>query len=78
MNWEILGKKLFKEWACLVLSIAGALLVWHLLPRMFSDEYYIDFLIRTGWNLGDFVFCALVISVYLVRAVLWTKKRISK
>ncbi len=78
MNREIWQKRLFKEWACLVLSVTAALLVWHLLPRILSNERYIDFYIRTGWNLGDFAFVALILSVYLVRAILWTIKRGSK
>ena len=77
MNSEIL-KKIFYEWVCLVFTVIGALVVWHILPRVFSNHNYIDFYMRTGWNLGDFVFIALIISVYLIRAILWAIKRATK
>jgi hypothetical protein len=82
MNSEILKKRLIKEWTCLLLSVAGgfagALLVIHVLPGIISVESYINFIIRTGWAMADFVFVAVILSVYLVRAILWTIKRGTK
>jgi len=85
MNSEIRKKRLLKvlkEWLCLFLSIAGgfagALLVIYVLPDIIPIESYINFIICTGWALADFVFIAVPISVYLVRAILWTVKRASK
>ena len=71
-----LWKELFlKEWWFLVLVIAGSLLVFHLLPTILPDVSFFTFFYRTGWDLGDFVFFALIISAYLVRAIGWAIKR---
>jgi len=74
-DWK---NRLFKEWSFLMLTLLGAVLIWHLLPRFFSDRPYFTFYSKTGWNFGDFVFFALIISVYTLRAIKWPIKRISK
>jgi len=82
MNRDDLKKRIFKEWAYLVFSLAaglgGASLVFFVLPGTIPTESYIDFYDRTGLALGDFVFCAVPISVYLVRVILWSLKRANK
>jgi hypothetical protein len=82
MNSDDWKKRLIKEWTCLSLSVAGgfvaALLVIYVLPGIIPVESYINFIIRTGWALADFAFIAVILSVYLVRAILWTIKRGNK
>lgn len=74
-DWK---NRLFKEWSVLILTLLGAVLLWHLLPRFFSDQTYFTFQSKTGWNLGDFAFFALIISVYAVRAIKWLIERVYK
>jgi len=73
-DWK---KRIFKEWSFLVLTLLGAVLIWHLLPRFFPDRTYFTFYSKTGWNLGDFVFFSLIILVYAVRSLRWLIKRAS-
>jgi hypothetical protein len=74
-DWK---KRIFKEWSFLLLTLLGAVLIWHLFPRFFSDRTYFTFYSKTGWNLGDFAFFALIISVYAVRALKWLIKQAYK
>jgi hypothetical protein len=82
MKSEVWKKRLIKEWTCLLLSVAGgfagSLVAIYVLPGIIPIESYINFIIRTGWALADFVFVAVILSVYLVRAILWTIKRGTK
>jgi hypothetical protein len=71
-DWK---KRIFKEWSFLMLTLLGAVLIWHLLPRFFSEQTYFSFHYKTGWNFGDFVFFALIIPVYAVRAIKWRIER---
>lgn len=70
--------RLFKEWSFLMLTLLGAVLIWHLLPRFFSDKTYFTFHSKTGWNLGDFAFFSLIISVYAFRVIKWLIKHVYK
>ena len=73
MSWK---DRIIKEWAWLIFTVAGSLMIWHLLPRFIPDKTFFIFYFRTGYNLGDFVFVALIVSVYLVRIILWSLKQL--